>query len=426
MNKFDLKKSLILCEHTLPNGLRIVAAPRNNVPLICIHLAYRVGSKNDKLRKTGYAHLFEHLMFEGSKNLPKGGFDKLCSEAGGMNNAFTTYDQTSYYMTLPSNSLELGLWLEAERMQNLIISQEVLDTQKGVVTEEIRQTVEEQPYGKCTGELSRAAYSDKSPYFWEIHGSIKDVKTAKLADVQKYHDEYYNPANASLVVAGDIDVDETFKLIEKYFAGIKSKAKPKPDFTGNEKQLQFGKYSSFSENVPMPAVFLAFHCPGFIDDSINTAEILSFIAGMGRSSRLYQKLVYEKQIASYATAYLDKRELSSLLIFYAIANNTKTTNNELYNILSSEIQNFLNSQVKETELTKARNQLTAQLAYEMQYASGIAENLANLDLFWHKPERIYTALGKYKQVSKKDIQTFAEKYLRSSLAIRVDAIVANN
>ena len=422
MDYLNLKDELPIHRQKLDNGLDVVVVEKRKVPVVSINLAYKVGSKDEKQGKTGFAHLFEHLMFEGTPRVPKGQFDRLCSSAGGTNNAYTTYDWTAYIMSLPRHQIELGFWLEADRLINYKVNEDVLRTQQKVVSEEIRQTVENQPYARWREVLARNAFSSESSYSWEVHGSINDVVAATLDDATHFHNNFYKPNNATLVLCGDISPKEAFTLAEKYFGKAQ---KISDEFSRNnfkKEYLKSGTFESIPDNVPMAAVFLNYHCPGFLNDDIYTGEVLTNIASSGKSSRLYESLIYDKQIASSAGAYVDKREYSSIVTFYAIASEPTVPAEQLYEELKKEVELFAQKEVEKEELEKSGNLLTTSAAHELQYSSGVADNVANLALFYDNPEELYTLLDKYNQVNEKDIYRFAAEFFRDDNMVRVDVI----
>ncbi len=422
MGKLNLKDYLKIDSYKLNNGLRVVLITNNKVPVICIDVAYKVGSKDEVSGKTGFAHLFEHLMFEGTNNVHKGEFDKLCSTAGGSNNAYTSYDMTNYYMSLPSNQLELGLWLESDRMKNFKITEEALENQKSVVIEEINQTVEEVPYGKWRELLAEASFDKKCSYSWEVHGSKEDVANATIEDTEYFRKMYYQPANACLVVSGDIQLDTTKELIDKYFSSI---PKYEKEISRNNfsKSLQNGNQKrSYKDNVPTSAVFLAFHCEGFKSDDIFAVEILSNILGNGRSSHFYKHLVENLQIASEVGAFVDKREFSSLLTFYALANNPEIETDRLYSEINYALEELLRNGISEKEITKSRNQLTTHLAYSIQSSSGLANAAVFQTIFWNNPQRIFSILDYYHKHSIDEIMTIADEILNKQNSIRIDTL----
>jgi zinc protease len=415
-----LEKSLPIETRTLGNGLNVVVQHNPNSPVVCIYLTYLVGSKDEPFDKTGSAHLFEHLMFEGSENVPKGEFDKICSGAGGTNNAYTTYDHTAYYMNLPANKLELGLWLESDRMNGFAITQKALDTQIQVVTEEIRQTVDEQPYGRWREKMLKKAFTPECSYSWDVYGSVEHVSSVTLDDCKKFFNSFYRPDNAALVVAGNAEPEATFELIEKYFGSIEVPQVPIKRNDFEESHKQGNHHIIYEDFAPMPASFLVYHLPGFDSDEIFKAELLAYILGSGKSARLYDSLIYQKQIAAQAGTYADLRVDSSLLTFYIIGQNPETKPEDLYKAVLEEIEKAKTTMVSNLEIDKAQNQLSTILANELQNAGGIADLLANQTLFWENPRRVYTLLEKYKRVTKEELRDFAQKYLVESNLVRVD------
>jgi len=408
--------------NTLKNGLKVVILPNAKAPLISINLAYKVGSKNEEPHMTGIAHLFEHLMFEGSKHVPKGDFDKYCSMAGGTNNAYTTFDLTSYNMTLPKHQLELGLWLESDRMMEFSVTEESLQTQQKVVSEEILQTVQNQPYGLWRELLSGSAFKKDCSYSWEVHGSSSHVMSCTLDYLRKFFNRYYQPDNACLVLCGDVVPKNALALIENYFAEI-------PVLNGRDTSKSFdknciigGEREVFYDNIPAAGVFLGFHCPGFTDDDIFKADILSNIFGNGRKSRLYDNLIDDLEIASHTGSYVDSREEASLLIIYALASGSEVTADELRYKMLETIDRFLSIGLDKDEMEKSINQLTTRIAYEFQYNSSLADLVAQQSLFWDDPKRVFKLLDMYKKITIKDIQMFAERIFAKSNMIEIVAL----
>jgi predicted Zn-dependent peptidase len=421
----NLRKSFEIITHELENGLKIVLIPKNNAEIISMNLAYKVGSKNEVQGKTGMAHLFEHLMFEGSKNIPKGAFDKKCSLAGGTNNAYTSYDYTAYTMTVPSNQLEVALWLESDRMQEFAVTKEAMETQKKVVSDEIRQTIFDRPYGKWRELLATTSFQDKSSYSWEVHGSIEDVQNVKLDYLKEFFEMYYRPGNAILTLSGKFNKENAIELISKYFCNIENKTNNchRPPF--DTSMLKKGKYVSFTDTVPLPATFINFHIPSMLDGRILIASVISQIATQGRSSRLYLELVEQKQIASSLGSYVDEREYTSLLTFYGTTSKPEIELNSLKSEILEMIGKFKTESVSEQELQRAVNQLTAQVANEIQYSSGIADIASSNLLFSEELDRIYAVLERYKKISSDDILEFANDFLTSGSEIIIDCLPQN-
>ena len=419
----DFKKSIPMKKLILDNGLQVVLVKRKEHSVVTVHLAYKVGSKNENSRRTGMAHLFEHLMFEGTKNVKKGEFDKYCSSAGGTNNAYTTYDLTAYYMTLPAHQLELGLWLESDRLKNFHVLSHALENQKKVVVEEIKQNVEEQPYGSWHDKLSKAAYSNRSSYSWEVYGSKEHVQSVTLGEAREFHNIHYNPDNACLVICGNINNDSEEK-IKKYFSNIEPSHKAKPEVSFKNSFRLGKKHVSYKDNVPLPAVFAAFHCEGFLDNEIFITDTLSNIIGSGRSSRLYKSLIQQKKIASQAGAYIEQREHSSLLICYAFASNPKITAEMLYEGIIGETEKVRIKGASGKELQKSKNQVRTQFANELQYSQGIADIVATQALFWNEPERFYSLLDLYNKPGIDDINSVSSRIFDLQNSVRVDVIPA--
>lgn len=419
----EFKQSIPMKKLVLDNGLQVVLINRKEQPVVTIHLAYKVGSKNEQSNRTGMAHLFEHLMFEGTKNVKKGEFDKFCSSAGGTNNAYTTYDLTAYYMTLPSHQLELGLWLESDRMKNFHILSHALDNQKKVVVEEIKQNVEEQPYASWHDKLSKNAYSNKSSYSWEVYGSKKHVQSVSINEAKEFHNLYYKPDNACLVICGNIN-NNSEKMIRKYFSHIKPSNKTKHNIHFRNSFRLGGRHVSFTDNVPLPAVFVAFHCEGFLDNEIFITDSLSNILGFGRSSRLYKSLIQQKKTASQAGAYIEQKEHSSLLICYAFASNTNISADMLYNGIIEETEKIRIKGAGKIELNKSKNQVRTQFANEIQYGQGIADIVATQALFWNEPERFYSLLDLYNKPVIDDINLLSSRIFDISNSVRVDVLPA--
>lgn len=416
---FDNIKKLKIDRFDLDNGLKVLVAQKTNIPIASINLAYKVGSKDEILGQTGFAHLFEHLMFEGTENIKKGDFDKICSQAGGTNNAYTTYDWTAYTMTLPANQIELGFWLESDRMHNFKVTEDALRNQQSVVKEEILQTVQNSPYGRWRNKQAEIAFSDKCSYSWEVQGRVEDVVSSTLANTVTFRDKYYQPHNACLTVCGDVDPIEVYELVKKYFSSQNLKSPIKRNLFKDSFLLKEG-HVSFEDMVPLSAVFLSFHTDSFNNDSmIYPAELLATILSAGRSSKMYNELVYKKQIASQTGCFLDKREYSSLFTFYAIANEPSIEPKQLYDAIWELIANLT---ITNDEIFKARNLLTNAASLQIQRAAGIADMISNIVLFRDDHKIFYRVLDNYFDVSESDIQRFIDKTFLHENSVRVDVL----
>lgn len=409
------------------SGLRAVIIPKTTTPIVTVNISYQVGSKDERIGKTGLAHLFEHLMFEGTPNVPKGKFDQICSEAGGTNNAYTTYDWTTYYMTVPNTQLELALWLEADRLYNFELQQSVLDIQKDVVTEEIYQTVIDRPYGQWRDYLSTVAFSKDCTYSWEVQGLIDDVRSVTLEDAKDFRDRYYKPSNAVITLCGDIDVEESFALIEKYFAEGNGTSEITERNNFLPEMRITGGITSYEDNVPHSAVFVSFHCAGFAEGPEDyVAKIYTDIMARGRSSRLYNKLVYETEIASHAGVFFDKRENTSLLTFFIIANEKTTTCDELYNALIEEVMKTKKSSFFDSDLERSKNYVKTSVSNSFLKTGGIADLVSKKEMFENNPELAFNLLEKYDAITMDDIEQFMEKRILEDKVIRVDVVPKPN
>jgi predicted Zn-dependent peptidase len=412
-----------LHEHILPNGLRVIIIPNFKSPVINITVGYKVGSKDDSFAHKGFAHFFEHLMFDGSAHVGRGEFDLYCSRAGGQFNAYTAYDQTIYHETLPAHQAELALWLESDRMLQFGVQQIGLDTQKKVVLEEINQTVENQPYGRWRIEQAKGAYAPECSYSWEVLGEKEHIASADMEQVSAFFSMYYRPDNACLVLSGAIQADKGLELAEKYFGDIRRGEQPVKRHEFHPSMKRTGDFT-MTDAVPLPAVFVSFHYPGFIDDSSICAEFIASIMGEGRSSRLYTSLVRNKQIASSVFCFADAREHSSLLTFSATAADASISAGQLKDMLLQEILESINKAFTPLEMQKTMNVAATGIAQNLQTNAGIADLVAQQTLFWNDPGRVNILLDKVKQVKSADLQEFAAQYIRPENMVSVSVIPA--
>jgi len=288
-------------EHTLPNGLQLIIHEDHNSPLVCLNILYKVGSRNEIPEKTGFAHLFEHLMFGGSANVKN--FDEPLQAVGGDNNAFTNTDITNYYITIPSANVETAFWLESDRMLSLSFDPEVLEVQRKVVIEEFKQRYLNQPYGDVWLKLRPVAYQ-KHPYMWPTIGKeISHIEEATMDDVKSFFATHYHPGNAVLVVAGDITEEKALELTEKWFGPIPGKSNSTNGIAKEPKQTE-ARFIEVEANVPADALYKVYHMPGRIGKAYHDADLLSDLLGRGKSSLLYNELVKKKPMFSSLSAYV--------------------------------------------------------------------------------------------------------------------------
>lgn len=393
----------------LENGLKVVLSEDHTIPSVAIDLCYHTGSKDESPDKRGYAHLFEHLMFEGSKNLPPGEYDKISVFAGGENNAYTTEDKTNYYILLPSHQLELGLWLESDRMLEFSVNEKSLEIQKEVIKEEKSQNCDNRPYGTVSIEFAPKLFKTSS-YGWDTIGDMNEVSCATLEDIKHFFDKFYIPNNAILTVTGDIDISETRYLVEKYFGEIKPGEKiSRPAF--NESPLGRETRKVIFDKVQFPGIFIGYRIPKeFTKDSI-ALEVLSEILSSGDSSRLYKELVYVKQIASETACYVDSKEFTGIFYLYCIAMpgvSAETAESEINRI----IEEVMDGDIQDKEIEKAKNRIETKLTFRKQSILFKADLLAHLECFYGDPELINDILSRYNSVTKEDIISAAKEYLR--------------
>ncbi len=401
----------LFTEVQLQNGLRVILHEDHTTPMVTINLLYHVGSKNEQIGRTGFAHLFEHLMFEGSRNIPRGAYDTWCTSVGGDNNAFTSSDVTSYYISLPSSHLALGLWLESDRMAEFAIEETSLRTQQSVIAEEKRQTVDETPYGSAQVVLHELSFAAPHPYSWETIGSMEDVAAATMQDVREFYQRFYVPANAVLVVAGDFNPDDAMPLIQGYFSTIPS---------GTHAQLPnadpllrcYGNHRLLSDRtIAHHAAFVAWHVPSLRDADNPACDLLTGILGDGESCRLFRELEYDLEIANETGCYLDEGELGSLLVVYAVAQSNRTSPERLTEALIAVVRKIAEDGVTERELEKARNRKMTSITHALQSVSSRAERLAICAALLDNPALAFSEAELYSSVTADDVQRVARQYL---------------
>ncbi len=388
----------------LDNGLKVIAHKDTSTPIVAMNILYDVGARDEDPDKTGFAHLFEHLMFGGSVNIPK--YDVPLENAGGENNAFTNNDITNYYLTIPKQNLELAFWLESDRMLNLAFSEKSLDVQRSVVIEEFKQSYLNQPYGDIWLLLKPLAYQ-KHPYQWTTIGKdITHIENATMADVKAFYKKYYNPNNAIISIAGDVDIKEIEKLGQKWFGPIQSFEKPKRELTPEPEQLE-ARHLSVDRDVPVDAIYKAYHMCKRTDDDYYTSDLISDVLSNGNSSRLFAVLVKEKQIFSKINAYISGDIDNGLFVFTG-----KLVNGidmyEAEDALNIEIEKIKLTEVTDDELQKVKNKIESTIEFSEINVLDKAMNLAYNELLGDA-DLINKEIALYKQVSKNDIKKVANQ-----------------
>ncbi|SMG29364.1 Predicted Zn-dependent peptidase [Marivirga sericea] len=403
------KKEIEFTEFDLDNGMHVILHQDNSTPIVVVSVMYHVGSKNENPERTGFAHFFEHLLFEGSKNIERGQFDKYITNAGGVNNANTSSDRTYYYELLPSNQLKLGLWLESERLMHAQIQEIGVETQREVVKEEKRQRYDNQPYGTILPEIMKRAYTEH-PYRWTPIGSLDHLNAASLDEFVEFYETFYVPENATLSIAGDIEIEEAKKLIEDYFGPIPRGEQeiPRPDIVEPEQKEEVR--DTIYDNIQLPAVIQAYHMPAQGTEDSYALEMLSTALSGGQSARMYKSLVDEQQKALQVAAIPFSSEDPGLYLLFGlptIGGDLK----ELENAMDAEIQKVQEELISDQEFEKIRNQKENDFISGNSTMAGIAESLANYHVYYGDADLINKEIERYMKVTKEDIRRVAKEYL---------------
>jgi len=388
--------------------LHVILHQDNSTPIVVVSVMYHVGSKNEKPDRTGFAHFFEHLLFEGSENIDRGQFDKYITNAGGANNAFTSQDKTYYYELLPSNQLELGLWLESERMFHAKVDIKGVETQREVVKEERRQRIDNQPYGSIVGESMKRAFKEH-PYRWEPIGSMDHLNAATEDDYKQFYNDFYTPNNAVLSIAGDIDIEEAKVMIAKYFGSIPIKKKEIYRPTIVEPALTSAVIDTVYDNIQLPAVVYTYRTPAQGTPDFYAVSMLNTLLSGGQSSRLNKAVVDEQQLAVAAGSFPFPLEDPGVALAFGIAN-FGVNPNDLMAAMDAVIDEAQNELISEEEFQKLRNQTESQFVTSNSRMAGIAQSLADYHMYFGDANLINTELDKYLAVTREDIMRVAKKY----------------
>jgi zinc protease len=400
---------LTIKERSLANGLKVVTMQDNSSPTVAIHVWYNVGGKNDPVGKSGFAHMFEHMMFKSTKNMPNEKMDRLTEDVGGFNNASTWDDFTNYYEVVPSNYLETLLWAEAERMSNLNVDDTNFASERDVVKEEYRQSVLAQPYGRFYEYISSLSYTTH-PYKRGVIGNLDQLNAATAADAREFHSLYYRPDNAYLIVVGDFDQAQLDAWVDKYFGRLTHADNKIPRVSEVEPvRTKESRHVTHGPNVPFPAVAITYLGPKSDEADIPALQIAETILSGGESSRLYQSLVYKQNLAQEASFNLDNRVDGGLLYFMAIAAE-KHTPEELEKALLAELKLIQDSGVTAKELEKAKNQLITATIRNRQNNDGKAIAIERAIAYQHDPKAVNFDLQKLQAVTAADVQRVMKKY----------------
>lgn len=460
------QREIEFVEYDLDNGMHVILHQEPAIPIVAVSVLYHVGSKNENPDRTGFAHFFEHLLFEGSENIDRGEYSELVEKNGGALNANTSQDRTFYFEILPSNQLELGLWLESERLLHAKVDNQGVETQRSVVKEEKRQRVDNSPYGTFFENIFATMFTEH-PYKWQPIGSMEHLDAAQEIDYVNFYRTFYVPANATLSIAGDIDIEETKAWINKYFAsipkgetinlyrdfitledaafqtkyGVAKSSFDKNNFT-NPKDAKakalVKKYSAMKNDIPrpekaterltevrkktvydniqLPGLFMAYQLPDQTHEDMYAIQMMNDILSGGASSRINKSVVEKQQLAQFAFAFNFGLEDAGVGLMAALAQiDTNYTNVEMLDriqaALDAEIEKIQNELVSEEEFQKIRNQYENDFVSSNASVSGIAENLANNHVYFGDASLINSELERYMKVTREDIQRVAKKYL---------------
>ena len=454
------QKKIEFVEYDLPNGIHVILHEEHSTPIVAVSVLYHVGSKNENPDRTGFAHFFEHLLFEGSENIGRGKYSELVEKNGGVLNANTSQDRTYYYEILPSNQLQLGLWLESERMLHAKVDIKGIETQRSVVKEEKRQRVDNQPYASFTTEMFKRAFPSH-PYNWVPIGSMDHLDAAQEEDYINFYKTYYVPSNATLSIAGDLDIVQTKKWIDTYFASMpkgqaitlyrdfiaqtdadfekrygsaKSKFNKK-DFLNSKdpaakklialmsaKPIEIKRTEKdrspingvvkdiIYDNIQLPALFMGYKLPEQRSEDAYALEMLNEVLSGGSSSRINKTIVEKKEMATFAFSFNFALEDAGVEIFAAIASNGVELD-AIQAEFDAQIELMKNELISEDEFQKARNKFENDLVSANSTVAGIAENLADNRVYYGNADRVNTLMNNYMKVTREDIQRVAKKYL---------------
>ncbi|HPF67610.1 MAG TPA: pitrilysin family protein [Flavobacteriales bacterium] len=400
-------KPIAFTEFDLDNGLHVIVHEDRSTPIVAVSVMYHVGSKNEREDRRGFAHFFEHLLFEGSENIARGEFSKYVEGAGGVLNANTNGDRTYYYEVLPSNQLELGLWLESERMMHARVDQVGIDTQREVVKEERRQRYENQPYGSILIEVLKRAYT-VHPYKWPTIGFMEDLNAASEKDYKDFYETYYVPNNAVLVVAGDVDPKEARRLVEAYFGPI-ARGRDLTRRQVEEPVLKGEVRDVVYDNIQLPAVVQAYRIPAYGTPDFYAVDMVNRLLSSGNSSRLQKALKDEQQKALYVGAFSFPFEDPGLAIAFAIAN-AGVDAQALEEAMDAEVLRLQQDLVQEEELAKLKAQLETEQVMDNARIAGVASNLASAYTFLGDASAASTEIERYLAITPEDIQRAATTY----------------
>lgn len=405
-------------EYTLDNGLHVILHKDDTAPVVITSVMYHVGAKDENPERTGFAHFFEHLLFEGTENIGNGKWFQIVSSNGGTNNANTSDDRTYYYEVFPSNAVQLGLWMESERMLHPVITQEGVDTQNEVVKEEKRLRLDNQPYGRLIGEVKKNLFT-KHPYRWMPIGKMEHLDAATLDEFIAFNEKFYVPNNATLVVAGDIDKKEVKKMIKDYFGSIPrgadiERVKVKEDPI--TKQIDVVAYDP---NIQIPALVHAYRTPAMNTRDAHVLDMISTVLSTGKSSRMYKKLVDEKKMAMEVAAVSMSQEDYGVYLTFALPLGD-TSMEDLTIAMDEEIVKLQTELISEREYEKLQNVFENRFVNANSSIEGIAHSLATYQMLYGDIDLINNEIEIYRSITREEIRDVAKKYLNPNQRLRLE------
>jgi zinc protease len=399
-------------KYTLPNGLEVILHEDHSTPIVAVDTWYHVGSGDEQVGRTGFAHLFEHIMFMGSQHVPVGAFDQLLESAGANNNGSTTEDRTNYYETLPSNALPLALWLDSDRMGFLLPTMDLakVNLQRDVVKNERRQRVDNVPYGRADETILAALYPKSHPYSWPVIGSMADLSAASLTDVQNFFKTYYAPNNATLAIAGDFDLVATKKLVAEYFGGIPRGPAIQRRTTVPPVSIPRDTFLVLEDRVQLPRLFYTWHSVKDFAKDDAALDILAQIMANDKNSRLYKKLVYDLQVAQDVEAFQDGGRLDGKFEIDVTPKPGQKVA-DIDRLVQAEIANVIDHGVTTRELQRAQNSYKASFLNRLASVLGKAERLNYYNYIVGNPDYVQQDAARYEHVTAADVQRVAKTYL---------------
>ena len=412
-------------QFTLPNGLHVILSEDHTAPLVGVEMLYDVGSKDEKPGRTGFAHLFEHLMFQGTVNLPKGESDRLIEAAGGSSNGSTSADRTQYWEQVPSNALEQMLFIQAQRMGALLptLDQAKLDNQREVVRNERRESYEMKPYGMAWKVLLENLWNPEFPYHWQTIGSHEDLQAASLEDVREFFERWYGPGNASLAIVGDIDPVKTRALVEKHFGGIPrtdppKRATPLPLPLAKEKQV------TVPDDVQLPRLYLAWQTPKSYAEGEAALDVLGDVLATGKSSRLTRRLVMEERIAQNVMAGQQSQALAGMFMVVATPK-PGVKPEQIQKVVEEEIARIARDGPSPEELQRAKNRIESQVIFALEPVGGFGGRASHLNAYYWEtgdPGHLGKDLERFRALTVDDVRAAAAKYLANDRRVALTVV----